>query len=144
MKFTTQNGQKEVTITEAPFKSAVNLKKAVMKCLLKVEALKNVDFNNLQGLDPTKIFDAIAQMIINVDTSDEFESCVMDCLSICIYDNFHKITQQLFDDKPETREDYYEIVSKCCEVNLRPFFKSLISELQTRFSRMELTTQEQK
>lgn len=133
MKFTTQNGQKEVTINEATFKDAAALKKAAMKCLLDTNVIKNIDAKGLQNTDITKLFDALFQLIINMDTSDEFESALMECLKSCIYDGFFKITPQLFDDKPEIREDYYEIVSKCCEVNLRPFFKSLVSELKIRF-----------
>lgn len=133
MEFVTQNGNKKVEIKEASFKDASNLKKAVMKCLLNTDALKGVNVENLQGVDSTKLFDSLGQMLINMDTSEEFDRAIMNCLSNCIYDGFFKITEQLFDDKPEAREDYYEIVSKCTEVNLRPFFKSLVSELKQRF-----------
>ncbi len=136
MKFTTQNGQKEVIINPASFKDAGNLRKAAMKCLLNADALKDVDLNNLQSSEISSVFDVLFRLIINMDTSVEFENAAMECLKECIYDGFYKITPQLFDDKPETREDYYEIVSKCCEENLRPFFKSLISELKTRFNHL--------
>ena len=133
MEFTTQNGNKECVITAASFKDAVNLKKATMKCLLDANVLNSIDLDNLKGLDITKVFDVLGQLILNMDVSEEFEKAIFACLSNCTYDGFYKITMQLFDDKPEAREDYYEIVSKCCEVNLRPFFKSLVSELKQRF-----------
>ena len=133
MEFVTQNGGKKVEIKEASFKNACNLKKAVMKCLLNTDALRGVNIENLQGVDASKIFDSLGQMLINMDTSEEFDKAIMACLTDCIYDGFFKINEQLFDDKPEAREDYYEIVSKCAEVNLRPFFKSLVSELKQRF-----------
>lgn len=133
MEFVTQNGNKKVEIKEASFKDASNLKKAVMKCLLNTDALKGVNIDSLQGVDSSKLFDSLGQMLINMDTSEEFDKAIMNCLSNCIYDGFFKINEQLFDDKPEAREDYYEIVSKCTEVNLRPFFKSLVSELKQRF-----------
>jgi len=136
MEFITQNGQKECKITAASFKDAVNLKKAAMKCLLNIDVIKGIDLDNLKGLDSTKIFDALGQLIVNMDVSDEFEKANFACLSSCTYDGFYKINMQLFDDKPEAREDYYEIISKCCEVNLRPFFKSLVSELKQRFKTM--------
>lgn len=144
MEFVTQNGQKECQIVTASFKDAVNLKKAVMKCLLNVDTLKGVNFDNLQGLDSAKVFDAIGQLIVNMDVSDDFEKAIFACLSNCVYDGFFKINEKLFDDKPEAREDYYEIISKCCEVNLRPFFNSLVSELKQRFTAMTENTQEQK
>lgn len=133
MEFITQNGGKKVEIKEASFQDASNLKKAVMKCLLNTDALKGIKLDSLQSVDPSKIFDSLGQMLINMDTSEEFDKAIMACLSNCIYDGFYKINEQMFNDKPETREDYYEIVSKCVEVNLRPFFKSLVSELKQRF-----------
>lgn len=142
MEFTTQNGNKECMITAASFQDAVNLKKAAMKCLLNVDTLKGINLDALQGLDTTKVFDALGQLILNMDVSEDFEKAVFDCLSVCMYD-FVKINKQLFDDKPEAREDYYEIVSKCCEVNLRPFFKSLVSELKQRFKTMTANIPEQ-
>lgn len=135
MEFITQNGNKECIITAASFKDAVNLKKAVMKCLLNVDTLKGVNLDNLQGLDSTKIFDALGKLIVNMDVSEDFEKAVFSCLSICLYNGF-KINMQLFDDFAEAREDYYEIISKCCEVNLNPFLKSLVSELKQRFQKM--------
>lgn len=137
MQFTTQNTNKEVLINPASFKEAGQLKKAIMKELPKV--LTDVDLSKISNLDMGIVFEKLSSFISNLDTSDEFESAVFDCLKSCIYDyqgKNLKITAQLFDDIPELREDYYEIVSKCCEVNLRPFFKSLYSELLTRFKMM--------
>lgn len=142
MEFTTQNGQKECVITAASFKDAANLKKAAMKCLLDTNVLNGIDLDNLKGLEVTKIFDVLGQLILNMDVSDDFEKAVFSCLGDCTYDGFYKINMQLFDDKPEAREDYYEIVSKCCEVNLRPFFKSLCSELRQRFKTLTKDIQE--
>ena len=135
MEFTTQNGNKECIITAASYKDAVALKRAAVKCLLNTDVLKGIDLDNLKdlkGLNITKVFDVIGQLILNIDVSEDFEKAVFLCLPYCTYDGI-KINSQLFDDIPEIREDYYEIVSKCCEVNLRPFFKSLVSELKQRF-----------
>lgn len=138
MEFTTQNGGKSVVINEASFKDAVELKKAVVKCLLKT----GIDINNLQKIDASNLFSTLFELIINVDTSDEFDKAVMNCLSNCLY-GCNKINENLFNDKPEAREDYYELVTKCCEVNLRPFFKSLVSELKTRFQTLKIESPEQ-
>lgn len=146
MQFITTNGQKEVIINPASFKDAGSLKKAVMKCLLGVKSLQGLDIKNL-NIDFKGIMDALLELIINIDTSDEFENAVLECLKVCIYDNSGKkvkIVPTMFDDIPEAREDYYEIVAKCCEENLRPFFKSLVSEFKTRFQSQinELPAQE--
>lgn len=137
MEFITQNGRKKVEIKEASFKDASNLKKAVMKNILAVSQQNGIP--DINGLDITKLLDLATQIIINADTSDEFGNAVFACLNGWIYDGFFKINMQLFDDKPEIREDYYEIVVKCVEVTLRPFFKSLCSELKSRMAQMEKT-----
>ena len=143
MQFVTQNGQKTVEIKEASFKDASNLKKAIMKSLLEVS--KNNGLPDLHNIEVSKLFDLVSQLIINADTSEEFDNAVFKCLENCTYDGFFKINMQLFDDKPEIREDYYEIISKCVEVNIRPFFKSLCSEFQSRVATMTKTeNQEQK
>lgn len=139
MEFKTQNGQKTVEIHEASFKDASELKKAVVKALSK----SGIDLSNLGMIDTKNLFQTIFDFVINVDTSDEFDKAVMKCLANCVYDGFYKINENLFNDKPEIREDYYEIVAKCCEVNLRPFFKSLVSELKHRYATLKAENQEQ-
>lgn len=143
MNFTTQNGQKEVVLNPASFKDAIALKKATMKSILDNNMPGGINAAGLQAADISKILDIIARAIISADTSDEFETAVFKCLERSHYDK-KQINMQLFDDFPEAREDYYEIVFKCCEVNLRPFFKSLVSELKTRFETMMKKDPEQK
>ena len=143
MKFTTQNGNVEVEIKPASFKEACNLKKAVGKSLIGKGFLKDVDTTSLMDIK----LDSILQLLVDIDTSDEFERSVMECLKSCIYDKGGKnikITAQMFDDIPEAREDYYEIITKCVEVNLRPFFKSLVSEFNHRLATIQSENQEQK
>ena len=43
MEFITQNGHKNIKITPASFQNAVKLKKALMKCLLDADLLKEID-----------------------------------------------------------------------------------------------------
>lgn len=136
MEFTTQNGQKEVVINCASFKDASNLRKAVMKSIIESDFSKGLDKGALESLNLTTMLDVGLKLILNADTSEIFEKAIFECLKVCLYDGNHKITSQLFDDIPEAREDYYEIVSKCCEENLRPFFKSLVTEFQTRMNQL--------
>lgn len=143
MEFLTNNSKKTVIINPASFQDAIFLKKEAMKCLTSSGALNNIDVNNLSKTDVKGLFDSFANLIVALDTSNGFENAVFKCLERCIYDNKHAITRQLFDDKPELREDYYEIVSKCCEVNLSPFFKSLSSVFSTRLASKEESSQEQ-
>ena len=139
MEFTTQNGNVTIDIISASFKDACNLKKAVAKGLIG----KDLGFGSNSLMDIK--LDSILQLLVDIDTSDEFEKAVLECLKSCIYDKGGKnlkITAQLFDDIPEAREDYYEIITKCCEENLRPFFKSLASEFKTRLAMLPVNGQE--
>lgn len=143
MQFTTENTNKEVLINPAPMKIAGQLKKVIMKELPQV--IQDVDLGNLTNLDMSIVFNKLSLLISNLDSSDEFENAIYNCLQSCIYDydgEKIKITPQLFDDKPEVREDYYQIITKCCEVNMRPFFKSLYSELTTRFKTLKVENQQ--
>lgn len=136
MQIITQNGQKTVEIKAAGFKEAINLKKAVAKSMLDAGIVKNLDF---KGVDITSLIDKFVELLFSAEMSTDFENALFECLKSCYMDENgikNKITRELFDEKPELREDYYEIVSKCVEVNLRPFFKSLVTELKTRFTQM--------
>lgn len=136
MEILTQNGNKNLTIKVAGFQDAINLKKAVAKCLLDAGVVKNLE---LQGLEFVTLIDKIAELLFSAEMSDDFNKAVFECLKYCYIEENgvkNKITPQLFDEKPELREDYYEIVSKCVEVNLAPFFKSLVTEFKTRFNQI--------
>ena len=142
MEFTAKNTGKSVKINPASFKEAIALKKEVLKCLKNAGIIEDINIDKLKNLNVADLFTSLSNLIITMDTSNGFENALFDCLKVCIYDGKYAITSQLFDDKPELQEDYYEIVSKCCEVNLRPFFKSLYSELSTRINAMDLESQE--
>lgn len=137
MEFIAKNSGKKIKIIPASFQKAVNLKKQAFKCLNNTKALEKI--KDLKNIELTALFSELANLLVEADTSDGFFKAVMECLSVCICDDTHAITEQYFNDCPTLWEDYYEIVSKCVEVNLRPFFKSLASELQTRFTQIEDT-----
>lgn len=137
-EFVTKNSKKIVKIIPASFKDAIALKKEMLKSLKDAGIIKGITLDSLKNLEVADIINSVATLLISMDISETFDNALFNCLKVCIYDNKHSITQQLFDDIPELQEDYYEIVSKCCEVNLRPFFKSLVSELSTRLNQLEL------
>lgn len=133
MEFTTQNGQHKITINTASLKDAQALKRAVWN-----EAGKlGLNLDNLGGVQAEKFLTKLADLVIALDGSEIFENAIFKCLENCLYEGVLKINQQLFDDKPELREDYYEIVSACAEENLRPFFKSLVTALKLKFNQIE-------
>lgn len=136
MEFVTQNAQKTIEIKAASFQDAINLKKAAAKCLFDAGVIKNLDF---KGLNIAAAIDKFAEILFSIELSNEFEKALFDCLRVCYIEENgvkNKITREIFDEKPELREDYYEIVAKCAEENLRPFFKSLVTEFKTRFNQI--------
>lgn len=136
MEFVTQNGI-EVNIITAPTRSVMRLKREVIKHLKNKGFIDKIQGGNLTSIQLTDVLD----LLIDIDTSEEFEKAVFECLKVCIYDTQNKklrISEQLFDDIPEARNDYYEIISKCCEENLRPFFKSLFSAFKTQLEEITL------
>lgn len=140
--FVAKNSGKRIKIIPASFKNACKLKVEAMKCLKDSGVLDKLK-ENVGNIQISTILKELATLIISLDTSEGFNNAVMDCLSVCICDNSHAITEQYFNDCPELWEDYYEIVTKCVEVNLRPFFKSLSSELSTRFPQIEDSQQQE-
>lgn len=119
---TTENGA-SLIINEAPFGKVIELKKAIQ------ENLKTVDYSMdiLEGEDVSTALQNMIGLLLEIDTSYRTEKALFECLVHCTYNNA-KINEQLFNDLPEARADYYEIIRDCIEVNLRPFMKSLSSQ----------------
>ena len=134
-QFITKNSQKSIKIIPANFRNAHILKCETLKCLKDTDFLKKI--KDFQNTDVSTLFGELANLIIDIDTSEGFNKAVMNCLSVCICDDTHALTEQYFNDCPELWDDYYEIVIKCVEVNLRPFFKSLGSEFSTQLKQLE-------
>lgn len=141
-EFICKNSGKRVKIIPASFRNACKLKVEAMKCLKGSGILEKIK-NNLGDVKLSSLLQELATLVISLDTSDGFNSAVMECLNVCICDNSHAITEQYFNDCPELRQDYYEIVIACCEENLRPFFKSLSSELSTLLPQTEELQQQE-
>lgn len=143
MEFVTQNTGVVVEIKPAAFKDVANLRKVIAKNL----KLKNIiDDSAKFSLSNIKI-GSVLELLAEIDSSDEFEHAVFECLKVCIYDKGGKntkITAQLFDDIPEIREDYYEIIAECVKENLSPFFKSLASGFNNLLQMSPQESQESK
>lgn len=142
MEFITTNGQKKVTINTATFKEMCDLRKEAMKC---IQCFTKENLLDLKAINTSQRMDAILDVLIEADTSDSFNNALFKCLGRCTYDEFHSITPQFFEDNHEAIEDYYEIVAKCIEVNMRPFYKSLVSAFKANMAHLEkLDIQKQK
>lgn len=127
---TTVNGNAELILNEATFADCLILQSVIMEEAKKLK----VDIGEIEldfgGSSVTSLLDSIKDLFLNLMTSEKFDRIVFKCLSYCTYNNV-KITKQLFDDVPESRADYYQIIKECVEINLAPFLKSLTSQLST-------------
>lgn len=135
-EFKATNTGNKVIINCAKVREVQRLKQVILN-----EVKKNplgIKLSSGEGLfekemDFTGVIDFIKDTLISIDTSEEFNEAIFECLKYCTYKTVYKIDEALFDNEeiPEAREDYYEIITACVEENLRPFFKSLISTWKT-------------
>ena len=143
-EFTSSTGSK-IVINPAPFKDVQRLKQVILTELQKSPiGIKLIGGDKTifeKELDFTGVIDFIKNTVIGIETSDEFNEAIFQCLSYCTYKKVYRIDEELFDNEavPEAREDYYEILLACLEENLRPFIKSLISTWKTLTTQNKLT-----
>lgn len=129
------NGAK-IVINEATWGDVRRLKKVLAIELLKLgididkEFLGQSKENLMVG---SKLFQLLKDVYLTLEASDDFNNEIMNCLQYCHYDNI-QIKEQLFDDKPEAREDYYDMVIGCLEVNLSPFIKKILSKFSNQIN----------
>ena len=129
------NGAK-IVINEASWGDVRKLKKVLAIELLKLgididkEFLGQTEENLMVG---SKLFQLLKDVYLTLEASDDFNDEIMNCLQYCTYDNI-QIKEQLFDDKPEAREDYYDMVIGCLEVNLSPFIKKILSKFSNQIN----------
>lgn len=134
--FTSKSGAK-VILNIATFKEATTLKKTILseakEAGIEVSDIQTPSKKKGAGVDSMKVLSLLKDLIVNIETSDGFESAVFSCLRHCTYDG-KQINESFFDDCPEAREDYYEVMIACAKFNLLPFVKNLPSVLSSLVS----------
>lgn len=143
-EFNAENTGNRIVINCATIDEVKRLKQVIVKEIQKSPlGLKligsNEDILNKE-IDIVGILEFIKNVLLGIESSDEFDEAIYNCLKHCTYKSTYRIDKQLFDNAqiPEAREDYYEIVLACVEENMRPFLKSLVSTLRTRFQNNEI------
>lgn len=133
--FKAANTGKRVVINPASYKEVKELKKVILQVIEKHPlGLKLLgQTNNImeKQIDFSQLLDFIKNIVIGMDTSEEVENALFNCLRHCTYDTTKIINEELFDEVIEAREDQYEIFVACIEENLTPFIKSLVSMWNT-------------
>lgn len=130
---TTVNGNATLVLNEATFADCIILQSVMMEEAKKLKIdIGDMDIS-LNVSSMSNLLDNIKDLFFGLMTSEKFDRIIFKCLGSCTY-NGVKITKQLFDDMPEARQDYYQIIKECVEINLNPFRKSLTSQLSTLFT----------
>ena len=127
---TTVNGNATLILNEATFADCLILQSVIMEEAKKLKINVGEIEIDFGGASVTSLLDSVKDLFFGLMISEKFDRIVFKCLSYCTYNNA-KITKQLFDDMPEARSDYYQIIKECLEINLSPFLKSLTSQLST-------------
>lgn len=97
-----------------------------------VETIASAEgIEDLLSQDITTLLPLLQQIICELEGSSEFNDIVYRLLQVCTYNNVI-ITKQLFNDKPELREDYYKLKIEVVKFNLAPFLKSLSGLLASK------------
>ena len=144
-EFKAQNTGNKVIINCAKTSEVLRLKKVIYDEFIKHPLglkLKDGDISALErDVDFTGVLEFVKNTLLSIDSSEDFQEAIFDCLKYCTYKNTYKINIDLFDNQsvPEAREDYYEIIIACIEENLRPFAKSLISTWKTLVQEKKIT-----
>ena len=109
--------------------------KALRRCFAQELLKQDIDIDNLTSLTELKdklqgvaLLNVIKNIVCSLECSEEFDRVLCKCLADCTYKDI-EITENLFDDIPEAREDYDVIRIECIKENLKPFFKKVAGML---------------
>lgn len=134
-EFKGENGDRIVINTT----SMANVK-ALRKCLAQELLKQNIDITNVESISALKqqmtgavLIGLIKNVLCSLECSEEFDRVMEKCLKDCTFRGI-TISEQLFDDIEEAREDYDKIRLECIKENLAPFFKKVVGLLKTQDS----------
>lgn len=123
-----------IVINEADFKTVKKLRKCLAEELKKI----NINIGNPQSLkelkdefngDVNKWINILKDCILGLECSEDFECVMQELFNVCTWNNI-RISDELFDDKIEAREDYDIIRFEVVKINLLPFFKKVFGNVK--------------
>lgn len=121
-------GGRELVVNPASYRDAMDLSKAIGR------ALRGSDLSGLPTDMEAQIgaegLQSMISLVMSVSTSDEVERATFKCAERAAWGGT-KITPELFDDEPEARQYFYQIMSEVIKVNVTPFFGGLFSAFST-------------
>lgn len=129
--FTLISGKK-LTVDIANFGTAIQLSQSILKCLKNVgikldkESLESVNFSNL--LESPFLINALVQAALDVFTDSHIDAVFWEMAKKCTYDGL-RVTEDLFNNSIEARQDFYQVKFLIMKENVLPFFPQLRTTL---------------
>lgn len=131
-------GDKELKITPASFKLAMDLRKSIIRALKSAGININVgdDFtideeNPLNSKIPDGTVSSLIGSVLSIIGSDDVEEKLFFCAENRALFGEDKVSRDLFED-PENRQYYDRIMLEVAKVNIEPFIKGITSQLSGR------------
>lgn len=129
----TLNSGKQLNVTIANWKSAVQLAQSILKCLRHTGV--NMTQKEFMSLDFGALFSSpnIVQIITNtaleVFIDDNIDKIFWEMATKCTYDGL-RLTEDVFNNSVEARQDFYQVKFIVLRENLLPFFPKLRTTLE--------------
>lgn len=129
--FTLASG-KTLTINIANFGTAIQLSQALLKCIknagikLDKESITNIDFSNI--VESPFLINALVQAILDAFTDAHIDAVFWEMAKKCTYDGL-RVTEELFNNSIDARQDFYQVKFLILKENVLPFFPKLRTTL---------------
>lgn len=119
------NSGNKLNIQSPPFRLAMEM----IRCICKELRTQGIKVNYQELENEATALDLIVDVALTLVGSAEFENVFWKLANSCLY-NGERVTERLFDDRDNARQDFFEIEYKIIEACIKPFMSCLLSQLE--------------
>lgn len=123
---------KKLVVNIANFGTAIQLSQALLKCLKNADikfdkdSLNSLDFANLT--ENPMLIGAFAKAALDAFTDSTIDVVFWEMAKKCTYDGL-RVTEELFNNSIDARQDFYQLKFIILKENVLPFFPQLRTTL---------------
>ena len=123
---------KKLIVNIANFGTAIQLSQALLKCLKNADikfdkdSLNSLDFANLT--ENPILIGAFAKAALDAFTDSTIDVVFWEMAKKCTYDGL-RVTEELFNNSVDARQDFYQLKFLILKENVLPFFPQLRTTL---------------
>ena len=123
---------KKLVVNIANFATAIQLSQALLKCLKNADikfdkdSLNSLDFANLT--ENPMLIGAFAKAALDAFTDPTIDVVFWEMAKKCTYDGL-RVTEELFNNSVDARQDFYQLKFIILKENVLPFFPQLRTTL---------------